>query len=99
MSERTWPALVAEAVGTFLFFFVGAGAIVVTAIAGSGGPGLVGVALAHGLVLAVLVSDLAAVCSGQFNPADSFALWDAGRQWSVRARTCVIGTLSDYRVL
>src|SRR6476661_1691179 len=78
MAERTWPVLVAEAVGTFLFFFVGAGAIVVSTIAGPNGPGLVGIALAHGLVLAVLVSALAAVGSGHFNTADSFGVWVAG---------------------
>jgi len=76
MAERTWPVLVAEAVGTFLlFFFLGAGAIVVSTIAGPNGPGLVGIALAHGLVLAVLVSALAAVGSGHFNPAVSFGVW------------------------
>jgi len=94
MSERTWPALVAEAVGTFLFFFVGAGAIVVTTIAGPGGPGLVGVALAHGLVLAVLVSALAGVGSGQFNPAVSFALWVAGRMGAARAGMFVVAQLA-----
>ena len=38
MAERTWPVLVAEAVGTFLFFFVGAGASVVSTIAGPMAP-------------------------------------------------------------
>src|SRR6266513_1914773 len=92
MAERTWPALLAEAVGTF--FFVGAGAIVVTTVAGPGGPGLVGVALAHGLALAVLVSALAAVGSGHFNPAVSFAMWVAGRMTPVRAVSFVIAQLA-----
>ncbi|TMB52141.1 MAG: aquaporin [Chloroflexi bacterium] len=94
MAERTWPALVAEAVGTFLFFFIGAGAIVVTTVAGPGGPGLVGVALAHGLALAVLVSALAAVGSGHFNPAVSFAMWVAGRMAAARAGTFVLAQLA-----
>jgi len=94
MAERTWPALVAEAVGTFLFFFIGAGAIVVTTVAGPGGPGLVGVALAHGLALAVLVSALAAVGSGHFNPAVSLAMWVAGRMAAARAGTFVLVQLA-----
>jgi len=94
MSERTWPVLVAEAVGTFLFFFVGAGAIVVNTVAGPGGPGLVGIALAHGLVLAVLVSALAAVGSGHFNPAVSFAVWVAGRMSAARVGMFVVAQLA-----
>jgi aquaporin Z len=93
MGERVGQALVAEAVGTFLFFFVGAGAVVLTTIAGPNGPGLVGVALAHGLVLAVLVSALAAVGSGHFNPAVSFALWVAGRMPLTRAALFVLAQL------
>jgi len=94
MAERTWPVLVAEAVGTFLFFFIGAGAVVVTTVAGPGGPGLVGVALAHGLALAVLVSALAAVGSGHFNPAVSFALWVGGRMTATRVGMFVVAQLA-----
>jgi MIP family channel proteins len=94
MSERTWPALVAEAVGTFLFFFVGAGSVVVATMAGPSGPGLVSVALAHGLVLAVLVSALAAVGSGHFNPAVSFGVWVAGRMSAARVAMFVVAQLA-----
>ena len=94
MSERTWPALVAEAVGTFLFFFVGAGSVVVATVAGPSGPGLVGIALAHGLVLAVLVSALAAVGSGHFNPAVSFGVWVAGRMSAARVGMFVVAQLA-----
>ena len=81
MRSRLGAALVAEAVGTFLFFFVGAGSVALTA--GEGGPGLVGVALAHGLVLAVLVSAFGAISGGHFNPAVTVAVRLAGRiEWS-----------------
>ena len=79
VGERAWPALLAEGVGTFLFFFVGAGSVVLTTYAGGGGPGLVGIALAHGLVLAVLVSALGVVSGAHFNPAVTFGLWIAGK--------------------
>jgi MIP family channel proteins len=83
MLGRLGAALVAEAVGTFLFFFIGAGAVVLTTHSGDGGPGLVGVALAHGLVLAVLVSAFGAISGGHFNPAVTVAVRLAGRiEWS-----------------
>jgi MIP family channel proteins len=83
MLSRLGAALVAEAVGTFLFFFIGAGSVVLTTHAGDGGPGLVGVALAHGLALAVLVSAFGAISGGHFNPAVTVAVRLAGRiEWS-----------------
>jgi MIP family channel proteins len=82
MLSRLNAALVAEAVGTFLFFFVGAGAVVLTADA-SISPGLVGVALAHGLALAVLVSAFGAISGAHFNPAVTVAARLAGKiEWS-----------------
>jgi MIP family channel proteins len=82
MLNRLGPALVAEAVGTFLFFFVGAGAVVLATSSADGGPGLVGIALAHGLALAVLVSALGAISGAHFNPAVTVAVRLAGRiEW------------------
>jgi aquaporin Z len=54
---------VAEFLGTFALVFFGAGAIMV----GSGG--LVGVALAHGLAIALMVTAFAHISGGHFNPA------------------------------
>src|SRR5256714_7053005 len=71
-------ALLAEVAGTFLFFFVGAGAIVAT-----GGDNLVAIALAHGFGLSVAVSSFGAVSGGHFNPATTFGLAIAGKHpWS-----------------
>lgn len=68
--------------GTFLFFFVGAGSVVLAAYVGAAGPGLVGIALAHGLALAVLVSAFGAVSGAHFNPAVTVAVRLAGRiEW------------------
>src|SRR5919106_1966376 len=98
MLGKLGAALVAEAVGTFLFFFVGAGAVVLAAYLGAGGPGLVGIALAHGLALAVLVSSLGAVSGGHFNPAVTVAVRLAGRiEWQAAASYVVaqlIGALA-----
>jgi len=80
MTEHT-RALLAEAAGTFWFFFIGAGAIIADAN-GSGG-GLGAIAAAHGVTLAVAVSAFGPISGGHFNPAVTFALAIAGRHpWS-----------------
>jgi MIP family channel proteins len=73
----TVPALVAEAIGTFVFFFIAAGAALVAT--GDPAAALLIVALAHGVVLAVLVSSFGAVSGGHFNPAVTLGLWIAGQ--------------------
>lgn len=96
MRDRNAPALVAEAVGTFLFFFVGAGSVVLgdyLVVNGGTSPGLLGVALAHGLALAVLVSALGPVSGGHFNPAVTLAVWIMGRITPSRAAMYVVAQL------
>jgi MIP family channel proteins len=61
-------ALIAEFVGTFALIFVGVGAIAANSVAGGGGT-LLGVALAHGLTIAVMVAATAAISGGHLNPA------------------------------
>jgi MIP family channel proteins len=56
----------AEFVGVFALVFVGVGSIVF-----SGGQ-LVGIALAHGLVIAVMASAVGHISGGHFNPAVTF---------------------------
>lgn len=86
MPPRLTAVLAAEAIGTFLFFFVGAGAVVLGSHLNDGNTGgLLGVALAHGLALAVLVSAFGAVSGAHFNPAVTFAVWVSGRIDAVRA--------------
>ncbi|MEO8638701.1 MAG: aquaporin [Chloroflexota bacterium] len=95
--DRTAAALVAEAFGTFLFFFVGAGSVVLgdyLAANGGSGPGLLGIALAHGLALAVLVSALGAVSGGHFNPAVTLGVWIMGRITLARAALYVVAQLT-----
>jgi MIP family channel proteins len=66
-------ALIAEFIGTFALVFFGASAII------NGQAGLLGVALAHGLTIAVFGSALGAVSGGHFNPAVTLALLTTGR--------------------
>jgi aquaporin Z len=84
MTQHT-RALLAEACGTFWFFFIGAGAIL-TVASGSGG-GLLDIALAHGIALAIAVSTFGVVSGGHFNPAVTFALAIAGRHPWMRVPT------------
>ncbi len=93
MGAKATAALVAEAVGTFLFFFVGAGSVVLATSSANGEPGLVGIALAHGLVLAVLVSALGAVSGAHFNPAVTVAVRLVGRIEPMRAAAYVVAQL------
>jgi MIP family channel proteins len=60
--------VVAELVGTFAFVFIGAGAIVTNTMT-HGAVGLLGIALAHGLALSIMISVFGATSGGHFNPA------------------------------
>src|SRR5437879_8554731 len=54
--------------------FFGAGSICTDQyLHGAGGLGLLGIALAHGLAIAVMVSALGHISGGHFNPAVTFA--------------------------
>src|SRR5689334_14713637 len=81
--RSAWNGVIAEMTGTFLFFFVGIGAIGALSFVYGGqlvdpAASLVVVALAHGVALAVLVSALGAVSGAHFNPAVTFAVWVSG---------------------
>jgi MIP family channel proteins len=70
--------VLAEFIGTFLFVFVGAGAIVADSFT-RGAIGWSGIALAHGLVLSVLISSLGGISGAHFNPAVTLGLFVAKR--------------------
>ena len=68
---------VAEFIGTFTLIFIGIGAIANNS-PGSG-VGLLGVALAHGLAIAVMVSATGGISGGHLNPAVTFGLLIGGK--------------------
>ncbi len=66
--SQTGRSCVAEAIGTFALCFIGAGSIILDAKT-NGAVGLIGIALAHGLILSVMISAMGHVSGGHFNPA------------------------------
>ncbi len=76
MSAKLRP-LTAEFIGTFGLVFIGAGSIVVNEA--SGALGLLGIALAHAIVLSVMVTALMRISGAHFNPAVTFGLWLANK--------------------
>lgn len=65
--------LIAEAIGAFTLIFVGPGSVMLAS--GNASVTLVGVALAHGLAIALMASALGAISGAHFNPAVTVAMW------------------------
>ena len=80
--ENTTKASIAEFISTFALIFIGAGAVIMNA---NGQLDLTGVALAHGLVLFIMISVTAHLSGGLVNPAVTIALWTTGKLPSGRA--------------
>ena len=96
--------LVAEFVGTFALVFFGVGAICADQFLRAGTPGqsgfgLLGVALAQGLAMGIMVTSLGAISGGHFNPAITVAFWvtrklstfDTITYWIAQAAGAVAG--------
>jgi aquaporin TIP len=89
--ENTGKAAVAEFVATFGLVFIGASAVILNA--SSGVLDLTGVALAQGLVLAIMVSITAHLSGGFVNPAVTIGVWVAGKIPSGRAAVLIVAQL------
>jgi aquaporin TIP len=70
MFEDALRRALAEFVGTFTLIFIGVGSIV--AANDIHDPSLIGVAIAHGLAIGVMVSAVGHISGGHFNPAVTF---------------------------
>ncbi len=86
MRVETTKAAVAELVGTFALVFIGAGA----AITSGFGLDLTGVALASGLVFAVMLSITAHLEGGMLNPAIAVSLWVVGHRTTARTVSAIV---------
>ena len=83
--HNTGQKLVAEFIGTFTLLLFGVGSICFAQQAGAGGPGLVGIALAHGLAIAVMMAAVGHISGGHFNPAVTAAFWVTRRLGTLEA--------------
>lgn len=83
---------VAEFIGTFALIFIGAGAIVTDAFT-KGGVGLIGVAVAHGLILALSINALGHISGAHFNPAVTIAMLATGRIGAASAIGYIVAQL------
>jgi aquaporin TIP len=88
--ESTGKAAIADFVATFALIFIGAGAALLYS---ADRLDLTGVALAHGLVLFIMVSVTAHVSGGFVNPAVAISLWVTGKVPSQRALILITAEL------
>ena len=89
--ENTGKAAIAEFIATFGLVFIGASAVILNS--SSGVLDLTGVALAQGLVLAIMVSITAHLSGGFVNPAVTIGVWVAGKISSGRAAVLIVAQL------
>lgn len=76
----------AEAIATFALIFIGAGSVLA-------GADLVGIALAHGLVLAAMIYATGHISGAHINPAVTISMWATKRMPSTEAVKYIISQL------
>ena len=98
--KRIGVQVIAEFIGTMLFVFIGCGSVVLFGLVVSQqnptlvAVGLVPIALATGLGMAVLISNTGHISGGHHNPAVTISIWVAGKIDAVRAGLYVVAQLA-----
>lgn len=91
IDQEDWKKVLAEVVGTFFFFFIGIGSI--AAATGPGATGLLIVALAHGVALAIAVTVFGPISGAHFNPAVTISLMVARKISPLLGLLYILGQL------
>ncbi len=96
MNNRIGEQVIAEFVGTMLFVFVGAASVVLFGLAVNSGEltALLPIALAHGLAMALLISNTGHISGGHHNPAVTISIWVAGKIDALRTVLYVVAQLA-----
>jgi MIP family channel proteins len=90
--KKIWEQGIAEVIGALALVFIGAGSVTILGSQPSI-PGIIGIALAHGMVLAIMISNLGHISGGHFNPAVTISVWVAGKIETVRAGWYIVAQL------
>src|SRR5688572_25005449 len=90
-------AIAAEFIATFLFIFLGAGTVISLGFIADGDVSatIVGIAIAHGLTIAVLATATANISGGHINPAVTFAAVLTGQMSVYLGGAYVVAQLVD----
>lgn len=83
------PWLLAELIGTFTLIFIGGGSVLLNEM-NQGGVGLLGIAVAHGLAIAMMIAAVAHLSGGKLNPAVTLGLWVGGKV-DTKTALCEVG--------
>jgi len=90
--RQTLRPLIAEFIGVFMLTFVGGGALIINAYR-DGSLGLMGIAAAYGIALAIAVTATMNISGGHINPAVTVGLWSIGRIDAKKAGLYVVAQL------
>jgi aquaporin TIP len=83
----------AEAVGTFALVFIGVGSVLVAKVYPGQSTGLLGIALAHSVVLSVMITATMAISGGHLNPAVTLGLLVGRRASATTAAAYIVAQL------
>jgi MIP family channel proteins len=93
---NTTQKMVAEFIGTFTLIFIGVGSLCADFYlrnSGQGGVGLLGIAVAHGLAIGIMVSAVGHISGGHLNPAVTIGFWVTKRLSTTQALSYWIAQL------
>lgn len=93
---NTTQKMVAEFIGTFTLIFIGVGSLCADFYlrnGGQGGVGLLGIAVAHGLAIGIMVSAVGHISGGHLNPAVTIGFWVTKRLSTAQALSYWIAQL------